>query len=92
VEAVNGRIEPYTILSHDLLEGELSGSALLSDIALYDSQPATLRSWMKRLHRWTRGDWQLLPWLLPGKEKKGLGENRSPGFPATKYGTICAGA
>ncbi len=64
-EAVDGRIAPYTILSHDLLEGELSGSALLCDIALYDGQPGTLRSWMKRLHRWTRGDWQLLPWLFP---------------------------
>ncbi len=64
-EAVDDRIAPYTILSHDLLEGELSGSALLGDIALYDGQPATLRSWMKRLHRWTRGDWQLLPWLFP---------------------------
>ena len=64
VEAVEGRIAPYTILSHDLLEGELSGGALLEDIALFDGHPGTLRSWMKRLHRWTRGDWQLLPWLF----------------------------
>ncbi len=64
VEAVEGRIAPYSILSHDLLEGELSGSAMLSDISLYDGQPGSLRSWMKRLHRWTRGDWQLTPWLF----------------------------
>ncbi len=71
LEAVDGRIAPNTILSHDLLEGELSGSALLDDIALYDGQPATLRSWMKRLHRWTRGDWQLLPWLFPSVAQGG---------------------
>lgn len=61
--------EPFipadTVLSHDLLEGELAGCALASDIVLYDGNPATLGAWMKRLHRWTRGDWQLLPWLFP---------------------------
>ncbi len=64
-EATHGLLRPNTILSHDLIEGELSGSALASDVALYDSQPGSLRSWMMRLHRWTRGDWQLLPWLFP---------------------------
>ncbi len=58
-------IRPNTVLSHDLIEGELCGAALASDVALYDSQPASLRGWMMRLHRWTRGDWQLLPWLMP---------------------------
>lgn len=60
-----GKILDNTILSHDLLEGGLCGSSLVCDLALYDSQPASLSSWMKRLHRWTRGDWQLLPWLIP---------------------------
>ncbi|MCL2810831.1 MAG: DUF3131 domain-containing protein [Clostridia bacterium] len=58
-------IRPNTVLSHDLIEGELCGAALASDTVLYDSQPASLRGWMMRLHRWTRGDWQLLPWLFP---------------------------
>ncbi|MDR3051214.1 MAG: DUF3131 domain-containing protein [Oscillospiraceae bacterium] len=71
-----GMIRPNTVLSHDLLEGELCGAALASDLALYDSQPATLRSWMMRLHRWTRGDWQLLPWLLPRvRARRGLCPN-----------------
>ncbi len=60
-----GRILPRSVLSHDLLEGELTGCAAASDITLFDSQPATLQAWMGRLHRWTRGDWQLLPYLLP---------------------------
>lgn len=51
------------ILSHDLIEGEMAISALAEDIVLYDSQPARLSGWQKRLHRWTRGDWQLLPFL-----------------------------
>jgi len=60
--------EPFipdnAVLSHDLLEGELAGCALASDTVLYDAQPAHLSAWMKRLHRWTRGDWQLLPWII----------------------------
>lgn len=64
-EAVRGKIADNTVLSHDLLEGGLAGSSLACDISLYDGQPASLSGWMKRLHRWTRGDWQLLPWLIP---------------------------
>ena len=55
----NGRL-----LSHDLIEGEKAVCALLNDIPLYDGHPASLAGWQKRLHRWTRGDWQLLPFLL----------------------------
>ncbi|MDR1600111.1 MAG: DUF3131 domain-containing protein [Oscillospiraceae bacterium] len=63
--AVKGRVRRGTILSHDLLEGELARSALMCDTPLYDGQPGSVSSWLKRAHRWTRGDWQLLPWLLP---------------------------
>lgn len=51
------------LLSHDLIEGEYAVSALASDIVLYDAAPRTLAGWQRRLHRWTRGDWQLLPHL-----------------------------
>jgi cyclic beta-1,2-glucan synthetase len=51
------------ILSHDLLEGSYLRCALLSDVVLMDSYPARYISWSERQHRWTRGDWQLLPWL-----------------------------
>lgn len=64
-EAVRGKIRKGTILSHDLLEGCLSGSAMVCDTVLFDGQPQTLAAWYKRQHRWTRGDWQLLPWLMP---------------------------
>ncbi len=63
--ATRGKIRDNTVLSHDLLEGGLVGASLACDVALYDSQPGSLSAWMKRLHRWTRGDWQLVPWLIP---------------------------
>ncbi|MGE0756042.1 MAG: glucoamylase family protein [Pirellulaceae bacterium] len=53
------------ILSHDLIEGCLTRVALVSDIELIDSIPGRYESEMRRQHRWVRGDWQLLPWLLP---------------------------
>ncbi len=52
------------LLSHDLIEGEFAHSALADDIFFLDGQPAKVQGWYKRLHRWTRGDWQLLPFLF----------------------------
>jgi hypothetical protein len=63
MDRLSGRLPALPLLSHDLAEGEIALSALASDIVLYDSHPATLAGWQKRLHRWTRGDWQLLPML-----------------------------
>ncbi|MGK9250699.1 GH36-type glycosyl hydrolase domain-containing protein [Paenibacillus humicus] len=59
------RIPDNAVLSHDLLEGGFLRSGLLSDIELVDGHPKTFRSWQLRLHRWVRGDWQLLCWLKP---------------------------
>ena len=57
-------ISPKRVLSHDLLEGELSGCGLESDIVLLDSHPQYLKPYLKRMHRWIRGDWQLMPYLI----------------------------
>ena len=62
-QAIQGRLPAGRLLSHDLIEGETVGSALAEDIVLFDGHPATVEGWRKRLHRWTRGDWQLLPFL-----------------------------
>ncbi|MCM3746847.1 glycosyl transferase family 36 [Paenibacillus pasadenensis] len=62
-ELLSSRIPDNTVLSHDLLEGGFLRSGLLSDIELVDGHPATFYSWQLRLHRWVRGDWQLLCWL-----------------------------
>ncbi|MCR1899749.1 DUF3131 domain-containing protein [Irregularibacter muris] len=62
------------ILSHDLLEGSYIRAGLATDIQLIDSYPFQYSSYMMRLHRWVRGDWQLIPWLshriYNGKEEK----------------------
>ncbi|GFN33534.1 GH36-type glycosyl hydrolase domain-containing protein [Paenibacillus xylaniclasticus] len=59
------RIPDNTVLSHDLLEGGFLRGGLLSDIELIDGHPAKFGAYQQRLHRWVRGDWQLLCWLKP---------------------------
>ncbi len=51
------------VLSHDLLEGSHIRAAFATDIELVDNHPTRYFSYIMRLHRWVRGDWQLLPWL-----------------------------
>ncbi|KIL36964.1 glycosyl transferase family 36 [Cohnella kolymensis] len=58
------RIPENGVLSHDLLEGGFMRVGLLSDIELIDDHPTTYGAFQMRLHRWVRGDWQLLPWLF----------------------------
>ena len=57
-------IPDNTILSHDLLEGSYVRTGLVTDLQLIDSYPSHYNSFSARLHRWVRGDWQLLPLLL----------------------------
>ncbi|WP_168118952.1 glucoamylase family protein [Paenibacillus sp. HB172176] len=57
------RIPDNAVLSHDLLEGGFLRAAQLSDIELVDDTPSTFIAFQKRMHRWVRGDWQLLCWL-----------------------------
>ncbi|MCI5565450.1 MAG: hypothetical protein MR400_07130 [Clostridiales bacterium] len=64
LSALENRLPAGRLLSHDLIEGECAGSMLAEDIVLYDGHPMRLSGWQKRLHRWTRGDWQLLPFLF----------------------------
>ena len=62
--ALGGLIPENTLLSHDLLEGVLARAGLVSDIEVVEIFPSRYDVISKRQHRWTRGDWQLLPWLL----------------------------
>jgi len=57
-------IPDNTILSHDLLEGSYVRTGLVTDLKLVDSYPSKYNSFSARLHRWVRGDWQLLPILF----------------------------
>ncbi|MDP4177408.1 MAG: glucoamylase family protein [Bacillota bacterium] len=56
-------IPENSVLSHDLLEGCYVRAALITDVELIDGYPAYYNSSSIRLHRWVRGDWQLLPWI-----------------------------
>lgn len=62
--ALKGRIEENTILSHDLLEGALARSALVTDVELVEDYPTRYSVDASRHHRWARGDWQLLGFIL----------------------------
>lgn len=62
---LTGRVPENTILSHDLFEGLHGRVGLVTDIVLLEDYPPHYISNARRWHRWVRGDWQLLPWLLP---------------------------
>ena len=52
------------ILSHDLIEGCHARAGLVSDLMVIENHPARYLADVNRRHRWMRGDWQLLPWLM----------------------------
>jgi cyclic beta-1,2-glucan synthetase len=62
--ALEGRVPDNTMLSHDLFEGVFARSGLVSDIEVVEEFPARYDVAAARQHRWARGDWQLLPWIL----------------------------
>ena len=62
--ALAGRVPENTMLSHDLFEGIFARAALASDTEVIEDFPTRTDVAAKRTHRWVRGDWQLLPWLL----------------------------
>ncbi len=62
--ALHGQIPENTVLSHDLLEGILARAGLASDIEVVEEFPSRYDVAAARQHRWTRGDWQLLPWIF----------------------------
>jgi cyclic beta-1,2-glucan synthetase len=64
---LTGRLPDGQVLSHDLLEGSLARCAVVSDVALFEDPPAHPDVAASRIHRWTRGDWQLLPFLFDGR-------------------------
>ncbi len=61
--SLRNAIPEGAVLSHDLFEGIHGRTALVSDVVMYEEYPPEYLSFSRRLHRWVRGDWQLLPWL-----------------------------
>ena len=62
--ALRGRIPENTLLSHDLFEGIFARAGLASDIEVVEEFPSRYDVAARRQHRWARGDWQLLPWIV----------------------------
>ena len=78
VQALSGRFPENRILSHDLLEGCYARAGLLSDVQLYEEYPARYGADVSRRHRWIRGDWQILRWVLPGAPGPGRRFQHNP--------------
>ncbi len=64
-KVLKNQIPENTVLSHDLLEGCYLRCGLVTDILLMDGYPTKYNSFINRLTRWTRGDWQITRWLKP---------------------------
>ena len=60
-----GRMPENALLSHDLIEGIHGRVGLVTDVILFEDYPPHYFVYIRRSRRWIRGDWQLLPWLLP---------------------------
>ncbi|MGH7504683.1 MAG: GH36-type glycosyl hydrolase domain-containing protein, partial [Longimicrobiales bacterium] len=64
-KATRQRFPQNSLLSHDLIEGSYARAGLATDITVYDDYPSRYLTNTRRKHRWIRGDWQLLGWLMP---------------------------
>jgi cyclic beta-1,2-glucan synthetase len=64
-QVLEHRFPCNTILSHDMIEGAYARAGLVSDIEVVDDYPSHMSALSRRKHRWVRGDWQIVFWLLP---------------------------
>ena len=76
--ALSGRLPDGQVLSHDLLEGSLARCAAVTDITVIEDAPFHADVAASRVHRWTRGDWQLLPFLFSSLFRRLAGSRRPP--------------
>ena len=60
---LSNAIPENQVLSHDLLEGCYLRCGLATDIMLMDDYPTKYMTYVNRLSRWIRGDWQILSWV-----------------------------
>ena len=61
--SLHNKIPENHLLSHDLFEGMQGRCGLVTDVVLFEDYPPHYLVYTDRMHRWIRGDWQLLPWL-----------------------------
>lgn len=82
---LEGRVPENALLSHDLFEGSHGRAGLVSDVIFYEDYPSHYLTYMHRLHRWVRGDWQLLPWLFPRVPHVNEGRAPNPLSPLARW-------
>ena len=64
-EVLDRRFPRNALLSHDLVEGAYVRAGLVTDVEVIDDYPSHYSAHIRRNHRWVRGDWQIMRWLLP---------------------------
>jgi cyclic beta-1,2-glucan synthetase len=84
-QCLDDRLPDNLILSHDLLEGCYLRAGFVSDVELTDSFPHKVGSYFSRLHRWTRGDWQIIRWLFRKVPVRSGEKERNPLSPLSKW-------
>jgi len=82
--ALEGKVPENTLLSHDLFEGLFARAGLLTDVDLFEEFPSNYEVAARRQHRWVRGDWQLLPWIL-GQARDAAGRRKPTRLPAQAH-------
>lgn len=70
-KVLHNKVPENRILSHDLFESCHARTAFSSTAKIMDNFPGSVLSFIKREHRWLRGDWQLMPWLFMKKTTDG---------------------
>src|SRR5450830_1880490 len=78
--AMADRVPDNALLSHDLFEGVFARAGLVTDVELFDEYPSNYLVSASRQHRWARGDWQLLPWII-GRARDATGSASRPSMP-----------
>jgi hypothetical protein len=58
------RFPRNALLSHDLIEGAYARAGLAADVELIDDYPSHYSAYVRRKHRWVRGDWQIAQWMF----------------------------
>jgi cyclic beta-1,2-glucan synthetase len=79
--ALEGKVPENALLSHDLFEGLFARAGLVTDVDLFEEFPSNYEVAARRQHRWVRGDWQLLPWIL-GHARDAAGRKPRTRIPA----------
>ena len=83
-QKLNGFFPDERILSHDYIEGAVVGCAN-APVKIYDETPSTFAKNLSRRLRWTRGDWQLLPYLFGRVENQNGNKIKNPIKPINQW-------